>query len=357
MEILLPIAGVEINIFFLLAIGLIVGFLSGLLGIGGGVLLTPLLMMLGIPSLVAVASGLNQVVAVSVAGTYIHYRLGHVDLKMGIFLLLGSTIGGGMGVQVVKKLNDLDLAEEGIRILYIVVLGIIGLVMLGESLKTIFFPRKKDREKKRKKSNHWRCKWPLVLYFPHAGRKISFPLLILLGLGIGVFSGIMGVGGGFILTPALIYLFKVPTVVAVGTGLFQIIFTSLWVTAQHIVINRSVDLFLVVILFLSSTVGVQLGARLTKKINPAQIRLLLSLVVLATMGRFLHRLLAPSAHPSLPPPSFIKTPAWGKWMVFLSQEKPLLYLTLCLGVALLAGMMVTFLFKGKKMNKKEENKI
>ena len=223
-SIYLPIAENSISILFLLSLGGIVGFLSGLFGVGGGFLMTPLLIMAGIPPTVAAASDSNQIVAASTSGTYAHFRLGNVDFKMGIFLLLGGLVGGTIGVQTISVLRQLGNADFLIKITYVVMLGLVGVYMFVESLQQLRNSKSAKHEIEEKESLYIRILngLPWQIHFEKSGVTISLIMPAVLGGFVGLLAAIMGVGGGFIMVPVMVYLLRMPMHVVVGTSLFQI---------------------------------------------------------------------------------------------------------------------------------------
>jgi uncharacterized protein len=294
----LPLAGNSINIFLLFGLGGLVGFLSGVFGVGGGFLLTPLLIMVGIPSTVAAASDSNQIVAASTSGTYAHYRLGNVDFKMGIILIVGGVLGGTLGVYLIKALRALGNADFVIKVTYVVMLGGIGGYMFVESLQSI---RKKPVETKRtvtepaKVSLYTRMvqSLPFQMKFKKSGVTLSPLMPLILGVFVGILAAIMGVGGGFIMVPVMVYMLRMPMHVVVGTSLFQILFTCINVTIMQSITNFTVDLVLALILLLGSTIGAQFGVRLSKRLKGDQLKILLASIVLIVMLQMLVSLVLP----------------------------------------------------------------
>ncbi len=295
MEIYLPIAELSVNLFTLLAIGAAVGFLSGMFGVGGGFLITPLLILYHIPPAVAVGTGANQVIATSVSGALVHYKRQTIDFKLGIMLFLGGIAGSSLGVLVfalLRRLGQLDLA---ISILYIVFLGIIGALMLVESVSTIRKARSNEpiaEDFNIKKSSFQEVigRLPWKMKFGASKLYISVIPVLVLGVFIGFLSAIMGVGGGFIMVPAMIYLLKVPTNVVVGTSLFQIIFVSAYTTVIHATANHTVDIVLAACLMIGGVIGAQYGANIGQKLKGEQLRSLLALLVLAVALRIAYGL-------------------------------------------------------------------
>ncbi len=295
-SIYLPIAGNSANIFLLLGLGGLVGFLSGLFGVGGGFLMTPLLMMAGIPPVVAAASDSNQIVAASTSASYAHYRMGNVDLRMGLLLLIGGVVGGTFGVQLIKILRSLGNADFVIKITYVVMLGVVGFYMFLESLQNL---RKRPVVTKTVESARPSLyarsirALPWQMEFPKSGVKLSPLLPLILGIFVGILAAIMGVGGGFIMVPVMVYMLRMPMHVVVGTSLFQILFTCMNVTVMQAATNHTVDIILAILLLLGSTVGAQFGARLSRRLKGDQLKIILASVVLLVMIQMLVGLIIP----------------------------------------------------------------
>ena len=293
----LPLAGNSINILLLFGLGGAVGFLSGVFGVGGGFLMTPLLIMVGIPSTVAAASDSNQIVAASTSASYAHYRLGNVDFKMGLFLIIGGVLGGTLGVQFIKLLRAMGNADFVIKITYVVMLGVIGFYMFAESLQSM---RKKPVESKRVEApakvslyNRMIQALPYQMKFEKSGVVLSPLLPLILGVFVGILAAIMGVGGGFIMVPVMVYMLRMPMHVVVGTSLVQILFTCINVTIMQSISNHTVDLVLAIILLLGSTLGAQFGVRLSKRLKADQLKILLASIVLLVMVQMLLSLVLP----------------------------------------------------------------
>jgi uncharacterized membrane protein YfcA len=287
----LPIAGNSINILLLFGLGGGVGFLSGLFGVGGGFLMTPLLIMAGIPSTVAAASDSNQIVAASTSGTFAHYRMGNVDFKMGFLLLVGGVAGGTLGVQIIKVLRALGNADFVIKITYVVMLGVVGFYMFLESLQNLRKKRVTEvrRAEPGKPSVYVQLiqALPWQMRFDKSGVTFSALLPLILGTLVGILAAIMGVGGGFIMVPVMVYMLRMPMHVVVGTSLFQILFTCINVTIMQAVTNYTVDLVLALILLVGSTLGAQVGAKLSGRLKADQLKILLASIVLLVMGQIL----------------------------------------------------------------------
>lgn len=295
----LPIADMSINIFLIIGIGGLVGFLSGLFGVGGGFLLTPLMMMIGIPPAVAAASDSNQIVAASSSGAFGHWRLGNVDMKMGAIILAGGITGGTIGVHLVKYLRAVGNFEFTMKLVYVIMLGTVGGSMFVESLRAL----RRYRPSTPHVSAPVEMNGPRLSFFArlplqtnftksHLRTSAIFPFLV--GMLVGILAALLGVGGGFIMVPAMIYIIGMPTITAIGTDLFQIVFTSANVTLQQAITNHTVDIGLALLLLMGSVLGAQFGVRASKKLRGEQIRILLSLIVLALMVKlFLDLVLAP----------------------------------------------------------------
>lgn len=285
MNIYLPIAEISVNIFLLLGMGGAVGFLSGMFGVGGGFLMTPLLIFIGVPSTVAVATEANQIVASSVSGVIAHTRRKNVDFKMGLMLLIGGVIGSTSGVWLFSALQKLGQIDLVIKLSYVVFLSIIGGLMFVESARAILRKRRgyagPGMGHKRKDHSGWQHKLPFKMRFRRSKLYISALLPISVGVVVGILAAIMGVGGGFIMVPAMIYLLGMPTSVVVGTSLFQIIFVTANVTILQAASNQTVDIVLALLLLIGGVIGAQFGARVGMKMQGEQLRILLALMVLA----------------------------------------------------------------------------
>jgi len=281
----LPVALTSINILIPVGLGLAVGLLSGLFGVGGGFLLTPLLIMFGIPSTVAAATDSNQIVAASTSGTYAHWKVGNVDFKMGLYLLVGGFIGGIIGVQAIKLLHAMGNADFVIKMTYVLMLGIVGVYMFIESIQSM--RKKKDgaatetaAEEKETSVSRFLKSLPLQTRFEKSGVTHSALVPIVLGAFVGVLAAIMGVGGGFLMVPVMVYMLRMPMHVVVGTSLFQILFTCIEVTFLQAYTNHSVDFLLAVLLLVGSTIGAQIGTVFGRKLKGEQLKVLLAAIVL-----------------------------------------------------------------------------
>lgn len=281
MTIYLPIAGMTENIFLLLGLGGGIGILSGLFGVGGGFLLTPLLIMMGIPPAVAVGTSANQVLGSSVSGAMAHWRRRAIDLKMGFILLVGGLVGSTSGVSLFSWLRTLGQIELVVNLCYVLLLGTIGTLMLVESVNFILRRRAAGATRRKLHAHNWMHGLPLKTRFPRSKLYISVIPPLLIGLAVGLLSAVMGVGGGFIMIPAMIYLLQMPTDVVVGTSLFQIIFVTASVTFMQATANQGVDILLTLLLLIGGVIGAQVGAKMGRKLRGDQLRLLLALLVLA----------------------------------------------------------------------------
>ncbi|WP_308915923.1 sulfite exporter TauE/SafE family protein [Jannaschia sp. LMIT008] len=285
MQIYLPIAEVSVNAFLLLGLGGMVGVLSGMFGVGGGFLMTPLLFMIGIPPAVAVATEANQIVASSFSGVLAHVKRRTVDFRMGWVLLIGGLVGAALGVQLFNYLRGLGQVDLLVRLCYVVFLGVIGALMFVESLNAIRKARRTGPAPKTvRRQRGWLDALPFKMKFRTSGLYISVIPPLLVGLSVGVLAAIMGVGGGFIMVPAMIYLLGMPTKVVVGTSLFQIIFVTAFTTLLHATTNYTVDMVLAVLLLVGGVVGAQVGTRIGTRLKAEQLRILLALLVLAVCG-------------------------------------------------------------------------
>jgi uncharacterized protein len=306
MDIYLPIAGMSINFFLVIGIGALVGFLSGMFGVGGGFLLTPLMMMIGIPPAVAAASDSNQIVAAASSGAFAHWKLGNVDFKLGLVILLGGIAGGTVGVQLVKVLRSMGNFEFVMKVVYVLMLGLVGGAMFIESLNTIrrskSQPGAPPAALAEPKLGKAFAMLPLKMHFTRSGLHTSAIFPFSIGAIVGVMAALLGVGGGFIMVPAMIYIIGMPTIVAIGTDLFQIVLTSANVTLQQAWVNKTVDVLLAFILLLGSTIGAQFGAAVGKKLKGEQIRILLAIIVLVmTVKIFADLVIEPEFLVSLAP--------------------------------------------------------
>ena len=291
MLIYLPIAEVSVNAFLLLGLGGLVGVLSGMFGVGGGFLMTPLLFFIGIPPAVAVATEANQIVASSFSGVLAHLRRKTVDFKMGTVLMLGGLLGAAIGVVLFNYLKSLGQVDLLVKLCYVVFLGIIGGLMFFESLRAIRRTSRNLAPPKKSRQRGWVQKLPLKIRFRTSGLYISIIPPLIVGVFVGILAAIMGVGGGFIMVPAMIYILGMPTKVVVGTSLYQIIFVTAFTTLLHATTNYTVDVALAVLLLVGGVIGAQIGTQIGTRLKAEQLRILLAIMVLMVCGKLASDLL------------------------------------------------------------------
>jgi uncharacterized membrane protein YfcA len=286
-SIFLPVAGTAVNMGIPIGLGCAVGFLSGLFGVGGGFLMTPLLMMIGIPATIAAATDSNQIVAASASGTLAHARAGSLDMRMGVLLLIGGVGGSSVGVYLIKLLRSLGEADLFIRIVYIVMLGGIGSYMFFESLSSLRGSRRTTRKPKGSSLSFARFlnALPWHMEFKHSGVTLSALLPLSLGCLVGILAGIMGVGGGFIMVPVMVYILRMPMHVVVGTSLFQIVFTCMNATVLQSALNHTVDFVLALLLLIGSVIGAQIGVRAGRALKGDQLKILMAIIVLIVWAK------------------------------------------------------------------------
>jgi uncharacterized protein len=285
MQIYLPIAEISLNALLLLGLGGGVGILSGMFGVGGGFLMTPLLIFIGVSPAVAVATEANQVVAASVSGALAHWRRGNVDIKMGVVLLVGGFVGSSLGVWVFTFLRDLGFIDLVISFSYVVFLGTVGVLMVLESARAWLRSRNPTSVRRKLHQHNWMHGLPFKMRFRTSKLYISALLPLAIGVFVGILSAIMGVGGGFVMVPAMIYLLGMPTSAVIGTSLFQIVFVTANVTLLQSINNQTVDVVLALLLLVGGVIGAQIGAIFGAKMRGEQLRILLGLIVLVVCGR------------------------------------------------------------------------
>ena len=287
MQIYLPIAEIPINILLILSLGFVTGILSGMFGVGGGFIATPFLIFMGIPPLVAVATSANQITASSISGLLSHSKQKNVDFKMGFVLIFGGIFGSILGIIIFRLLQDLGQTDVFISIIYVIFLGLIGLTMAIDNIKTILKEKyeietSKKRGKKKlfvkfsKKIN----KLPFKMYFPKSNIEISLLIPLIIGVFAGSLVSMMGIGGGFVIIPAMIYILKMPHKIITGTSLFQIVFISIVVTMMQSVVNNAVDIILAAIMIAGSVIGVQFGIKKAKNMDNDNLKLMLAIMIL-----------------------------------------------------------------------------
>ena len=285
MQIYLPIAELSMNIFVLLAMGGSVGFLSGMFGVGGGFLMTPLLIFAGIPPAIAVATEANQITAASVSGAAAHWRRGGVDFKMGTVLIGGGLVGTYFGAMIFTYLREIGQVDLMISLAYVIFLGSIGGLMFVESVRSILKSRRGEITKSVRRQRTWVDALPFKMRFRKSKMYISAIMPITIGCLVGVLAAIMGVGGGFVMFPAMIYLLHMPTNVVIGTSLFQITFVTAAATYFHSINTQTVDVVLAVILLTAAVIGAQIGAVVGAKLKGEQLRILLAGMVLLVCAK------------------------------------------------------------------------
>ena len=295
MYIYLPIAEQPIHSLAILGVGAFLGLIMGLVGVGGGFLLTPIMMFLGIPPPVAVASVANQLVAPSVSGVLSHWKRSNVDFKMGTVLLLGGIIGSSIGVLIFNFLGKIGQLDLVIKFSYVIFLTLIGSLMFAESLRLILRTRKGKISRGKLHQHNWLHGLPFKMRFRKSKLYISILLPVLIGVIVGILAALMGIGGGFIIVPAMIYLLGMPTSLVVGTSLFQIIFVAANTTILQASQNQTVDIVLATILLLGSVIGVQIGSRYTNILKGEYLRLILSsIIILVSLKLLIDLITVPS---------------------------------------------------------------
>ena len=343
----LPIAEVTINIPLLLLISAAVGFLTGLLGIGGGFLMTPILIFLGIPPVYAVANGANNILAASVSGSLAHYFKNHIDVKMGVLILVGGLIGSIIGVEIFIFFLKKGTINSLISISYFILLSSIGLMMFYESLSEMRRIRNNKFIKRRMHQHYWIHNLPFKVRIHASKLYISAIGPIFFGILIGLISSLLGVGGGFILVPILIYIIGMPAKLVPGTSLFAMIFVMIIVTLLHAIANYTIDIYLVFILALGSVVGAQLGSIISSKLAGEELRGLLSILILTFGFKFGYDLFFSKILPSMNiastiPPEFH---SFTNLIINVSQNYPVIYGIASVSIAIIVGIAVAYSFK------------
>jgi len=343
----LPIAEVTINVPLLLLISAAVGFLTGLLGIGGGFLMTPILIFLGIPPVYAVANGANNILAASVSGSLAHYFKNHIDVKMGVLILVGGLIGSIIGVEIFIFFLKKGTINSLISISYFILLSSVGLMMFYESLSEMRRIRNNKFIKRRMHQHYWIHNLPFKVRIHASKLYISAIGPIFFGILIGLISSLLGVGGGFILVPILIYIIGMPAKLVPGTSLFAMIFVMIIVTLLHAIANYTIDIYLVFILALGSVVGAQLGSIISSKLAGEELRGLLSILILTFGFKFGYDLFFSKILPSMNiastiPPEFN---SFTNLIINVSQNYPVIYGIASVSIAIIVGIAVAYSFK------------
>ena len=297
MQIYLPIAEIPVNVYLVLFLGLFTGFLAGMFGIGGGFLATPFLIFIGVPSPVAVSTSTNQIIASSISGLLAHFRKQNVDVKIGIFLVFGGFLGSIFGVSLFRFLQKIGQIDVVIAITYVVFLGAIGVAMFNDSIRALLEQRFSTNQEKIEKPRFVNLlanldKLPFKVYFPRSDIFVSALVPIILSFGIGVLVALMGIGGGFLMIPAMIYILKMPSHLVVGTSLFQIVFIASNATFLQAATNNNVDIVLAGMMIISSAIGAQFGTRVGYKVDANATRSILAIMLLGICTKMLFSLLA-----------------------------------------------------------------
>jgi uncharacterized membrane protein YfcA len=294
MQIYLPVAEMSLNVLVLLGMGFAIGVLSGMFGIGGGFILTPLLIFLGVPPGIAVGTGASQVIAASVSSALGHWQRGYIDFQMGYLLIGGGLVGAVLGVKVLYVLKQMGQLELFVSLTYVILLGVIGGLMMIESIKTLrTTPTGAGSFSRRAGQHTWIQRLPLKQRFPHSKLYISAIPPVAIGAFVGWLTAIMGVGGGFVMVPAMIYLLRMPTRVVIGTSTFQIVCVTAFTTLLQAIQNHSVDVALSLPLIVGGVVGAQFGVGFAERLKAEQLRALLALLVLAVAVRMALGLVVP----------------------------------------------------------------
>jgi len=343
----LPITEVTINIPLLLIISAAVGFLTGLLGIGGGFLMTPILIFLGIPPVYAVANGANNILAASVSGSLAHYFKKHIDLKMGVLILIGGLVGSIIGVEIFIFFLKKGTINNVISVSYFILLSSIGLLMFYESLSEMRRIRNNKFIRRRIHQHYWIHNLPFKVRIHASKLYISAIGPIFFGVLIGLVSSLLGVGGGFILVPILIYIIGMPAKLVPGTSLFAMIFVMIIVSLLHAISNRTIDIYLVMILAFGSVFGAQLGSVISTKLAGEELRGLLSILILTFGFKFGYDLFFSKILPSKNIASTAQ-PEFNNFTNFVinaSHNYPVIYGITSVSIAIVIGILVAYSFK------------
>jgi uncharacterized membrane protein YfcA len=292
MDIYLPIAEMSVNFFLIFGLGLAAGYLSGLFGVGGGFIMTPLLILIGIPPAVAVGTQAVQILASSFSSALNHLRRGTLDLRIGMVLVAGGLIGSAFGVWLFALLREIGQIDAVISVGYVLLLGTIGALMATESVRS-FLQIRRGPARRRLRRHHWLHRLPLKMRFPTSRLYISVLTPLLVGLGGGMLSAILGIGGGFVLVPAMIYLIGMPTTVVLGTSHLQITCVAALTALLHAYANRTVDIMLALLMILGGVVGAQFGTRAAGRLRAEHLRALFATLLLGVGAKLLYDLVAP----------------------------------------------------------------
>lgn len=345
-DIILPIAGVWVNVGIIAGVGLLIGFVSGLFGVGGGFLMTPILIFLGVPPSIAVATGSAQLVASATFGTAIAYRKSLIDRTLSIYLLIGAMIGTGLGISIFNLLNKIGRLDHFVAIAYVVLLGLVGGFMLKESLGAVHAPQTHDDDRPTENAiQRWLARQGLQKEFPKFGVTLSLPPLLIISITIGLVGTVLGVGGGFMFVPSLIYLFRLPTRAAVALSQVQILLTMIAATVLHAVFNHAIDVVLALPLILGGVFGAHLGTITGRIVDGARFRLALALLILGVALRFLYALILSyfqtSTSQTVQKIPLSALPPWEGWVALVAQNNSLFYGLSTMIIAILAGLVAS----------------
>lgn len=299
MQIYLPIAEIPVNIILIIALGLVAGFLAGMFGIGGGFLATPFLIFIGVVPAVAVATSTNQIISASISGLLAHLKKANVDIKMGLYLALGGVLGSTFGVSIFKILQNAGQIDLVIAVTYVLFLGVISLTMLSDSFKN-YIDKKFGMDWQHHHQNEVKFKWllkkidkmPFKTYFAKSEIYISVLVPVILSFGIGILVSLMGIGGGFLMIPAMIYILQMPSHLVVGTSLFQIVFIASNATFLQAISGGNVDIVLALLMIISSAFGAQIGSRMAYKFDANVTRTFLAILLLLICCKMMLHLFA-----------------------------------------------------------------
>lgn len=341
-DVILPVAGVWANMGVIACVGLLIGFVSGLFGVGGGFLMTPILIFLGVPPAIAVATGSAQLVASASFGTAVAYRNKMIDPSLTFYLLIGAMIGTGFGIAVFNLLNSTGQFDLFVAIAYVVLLGTVGSLMLKESLRAFRTAHDStDTLPNESGMQRWLSQLPMQRDFKTFSVTLSMPILLLISSVIGFIGTVLGVGGGFMFVPALIYLFRLPTRAAVAASQVQIFITMIAATVLHAVFNHAIDVVLAIPLILGGVIGAHFGTLTGRLVNGARFRLLLALLILGAASRFLFALLVgfftPDGKAQIATIPLSALPPWEGWIALVARDNALSYGLATMVIAVLAG--------------------
>lgn len=352
LDVILPIAGVWANMGVMAAVGLLIGFVSGLFGVGGGFLMTPILIFLGVPPSIAVATGSAQLVASASFGTAVAFRNKMIDRTLSIFLLIGAMAGTGIGIGVFNILNKIGRFDLFVAIAYVILLGAVGGLMLKESISHLRLAELHyDERPEENVVQQWLARLPIRRHFEKFSVTISLPPLLISSIVIGFIGTVLGVGGGFMFVPALIYLFRLPTRAAVAASQVQILVTMVAATVLHAVFNHAIDVVLAIPLILGGVIGAHFGTLTGRVVNGARFRLLLALLILGVAMRFLFGLVSGiiQSHPgeAITRIPLNALPQWEGWIALIARDNALPYGLATMVIAVLAGFGANLVFNRK----------